>query len=400
MDGNKSISNDQAEEISKKSKLDTVVEYSNTNESVKPVLVLVNPKSGRGKSLKILRKVVIPMLKASDLEYQVFITEQDKRVPQYLNEANLENLDKFRSIVVVSGDGLLHEAINTLLSRSDWQKSIRLPLGIVPTGSGNGMAYTLVSQSYPNPPSSQEAVRLCCQQALQTDVSELDLVKIQYGTGSELWSFLSLGWGLLSDIDVDSDWLRLLGELRFTIYGLLRSCTARSYRGKLSYKAKCNGSVETKTEELAGNGAPVMTKLSENAPDNEREEEGQSQDNWVHIEDEFSCVYAVYQAYISRTTKFAPKSKLDDQTIYLTYVRGKLSVKQKIEFLLAIEDGSHEKLRFVTVVPVESFILEPLEPSKVVVDGETIPWTLSDGPLRAEIVPKLLRISWSPESSS
>jgi diacylglycerol kinase family enzyme len=73
---------------------------------------------------------------------------------------------------------------------------------------------------------------------------------------------------------------------------------------------------------------------------------------------------------------------------------------QAIEFLLSIEDGSHEKLSYVRVVPVRSFKFQPLQPSKVVVDGEVIPWTIDDGPISAEIVPRVLNIAWSTHDDS
>jgi sphingosine kinase len=37
-----------------------------------------------------------------------------------------------------------------------------------------------------------------------------------------LYSFLSVGWGLLADIDIESEVLRNLGSPRFTIYSVAR----------------------------------------------------------------------------------------------------------------------------------------------------------------------------------
>ena len=39
--------------------------------------------------------------------------------------------------------------------------------------------------------------------------------------------------GLIADIDIDSDKLRSLGQLRFTIYSVLRIMTKRSYKIKI-----------------------------------------------------------------------------------------------------------------------------------------------------------------------
>lgn len=39
-------------------------------------------------------------------------------------------------------------------------------------------------------------------------------------------SFLSIGWGLMADIDIDSEkWRKSLGHHRFTVMGFIRSCS-------------------------------------------------------------------------------------------------------------------------------------------------------------------------------
>ena len=47
--------------------------------------------------------------------------------------------------------------------------------------------------------------------------------------------FLSLGWGLLADIDIESERLRVLGGARFTLWAAARVLTLRTYRGKIHY---------------------------------------------------------------------------------------------------------------------------------------------------------------------
>ena len=46
----------------------------------------------------------------------------------------------FDGIVCVSGDGLVHEVFNGLMSRKDWDQAIKIPLGTIPAGSGNALA--------------------------------------------------------------------------------------------------------------------------------------------------------------------------------------------------------------------------------------------------------------------
>ena len=35
-------------------------------------------------------------------------------------------------------------------------------------------------------------------------------------------SFLSVGWGLMADIDIESERLRMIGEARFTVWAVAR----------------------------------------------------------------------------------------------------------------------------------------------------------------------------------
>lgn len=50
-----------------------------------------------------------------------------------------------------------------------------------------------------------------------------------------MFSFLSVGWGLLSDIDIESERLRAIGGQRFTIWALARLVGLRVYKGVVSY---------------------------------------------------------------------------------------------------------------------------------------------------------------------
>lgn len=64
--------------------------------------------------------------------------------------------------------------------------------------------------------------------------AQMDLVRVE--TRSQiLFSFLSVGWGLLADIDIESERLRAIGGQRFTVWTIARLIGLRTYRGKVSY---------------------------------------------------------------------------------------------------------------------------------------------------------------------
>lgn len=50
----------------------------------------------------------------------------------------------------------------------------------------------------------------------------MDLVKVQTEKES-FFSFLSVGWGLMADIDIESERLRAIGEARFAVWGVIRA---------------------------------------------------------------------------------------------------------------------------------------------------------------------------------
>lgn len=50
-----------------------------------------------------------------------------------------------------------------------------------------------------------------------------------------LYSFLSVGWGFISDIDIESERLRSIGYQRFAIWSMHRLINLRTYYGTLSY---------------------------------------------------------------------------------------------------------------------------------------------------------------------
>lgn len=50
-----------------------------------------------------------------------------------------------------------------------------------------------------------------------------------------MYSFLSVGWGFIADIDIESERLRSIGYQRFTVWSVHRLISLRTYHGKVSY---------------------------------------------------------------------------------------------------------------------------------------------------------------------
>ncbi|XP_046912772.2 sphingosine kinase 1 [Dermatophagoides farinae] len=334
----------------------------------KPLLIMMNPASGERKSVKLFNDHVHQLLDDCNVKYHVLTTKYANHAMDFIRHHN-DLVGSYSAIVTISGDGLLFEVLNgfvySLERSTTMPKKISLPISIIPGGSGNGLACSL-NNIYTN--GGRTMFNKLIESTLHTikgQPTPMDLVRITTTTNQIYYSFLSFGWGLMADIDIESERLRFLGEPRFTIWSVYRSLALKRYRGRLSYLHK-----DSVCQEICPINQPVT-------------------DQWTTINDEFIIVYSAYQQYLSSTVKFSPDSQLDDEIIYLLYINGSVSSCQVIEFLLALEDGSHTKLPFVHFIPCKAFRLTPEGHDDIMtIDGEQIPCST----IQAEIMPKAVSI--------
>jgi hypothetical protein len=142
-------------------------------------LVLVNPASGTGQAPRAARTVVVPMLDQAGIESVVVETEyaghaadllSSRQGQQQQQQQNRGSTDPgpakevltpdVTGILVVGGDGVFHEVVNALsrLRNGDDKKGpgrrkegpcllSRLKLGMIPCGTGSGLAATVAHAS-------------------------------------------------------------------------------------------------------------------------------------------------------------------------------------------------------------------------------------------------------------
>ncbi|XP_058977879.1 sphingosine kinase 2 [Musca domestica] len=203
----------------------------------KPLLIFLNPKSGSGKGRVMFQKQVIPVLKEADIPYELMVTTHANFAREMVKKRQ-DLPQKYSGIVVASGDGLYFEVLNGIMERLDWRVLTRdLPLGIIPCGSGNGLAKS-IAHCYNEPYEPKPIVNasLTC---VSGKWAPLDVVRVELLTKEkqqqEMFSFLAIGWGLIADVDIESEKLRSIGAQRFTLWSIHRILNLRTYKGKLSY---------------------------------------------------------------------------------------------------------------------------------------------------------------------
>ena len=105
------------------------------------LLILLNPKSGTGNAREMFHQLVAPILNEAELPYDLHITKYANYARDFMR---LRDISVWRGVVAIGGDGLFFEILNGLLQRADWSEAMKkIKLGIVPCGSGNGLARSI-----------------------------------------------------------------------------------------------------------------------------------------------------------------------------------------------------------------------------------------------------------------
>ncbi len=366
----------------------------NQNPAVNQRLqIFLNPTSGKKQS-RIIFQQISPLLDNSHLEYTLTETTRTGQIQDTLSEINLSEID---GIIIVGGDGSIHEAINGLMNRSDWQTAILKPIGIIPTGTGNGLAKTLLEISgEPDDPLS--AAFLIAKGITQGKYRPLDLAKTQQ-SGQIFYSFLSLGWGIISDVDIESEKLRFLGSLRTDIYALMRIATLRHYPGKFAYLPAYLPETEAipRSGSLTGVASLMGEYQSEcqtfkkcpNCLAADKQIPPTKQQDWQVMQDDFVLIWAMNISHATQNIKAAPHAHLSDGMMDIIIVRRGISKLNLLLAFLKAAQGKHLSLPGIEFYKVRGFRLEPLTPQGILtVDGEQVEYL----PIEMEVKRGLARV--------
>lgn len=390
------------------------------------MMLLVNPQSGRGQALSLYNSHIQRMLHEAGVPHTLVITERQNHARELVRD-NM-NLAQWDALVIMSGDGLLFEVINGLLERPDWEEAIRMPLAILPGGSGNALAASVHHYSGSTPVSSEELLISCGFLLCKGLVSHMDLVSVHLSSSPRVFSFLSLAWGFVADVDIESEKYRHVGAARFTVGTLVRLASLRVYRGRLAYlpasldNCKDQPNIQTswptsKMYNFSYDSCPMSEQNSchsNNSVKVTRRENGFHRNssksspgprdsllppldqpvpsNWVTVpEEDFVLVLAMYQSHLAEDLFAAPDSTLDDGLIHLIYVRAGISRAALLRLFLAMGKGAHltTNCQHLVHAKVRALRLEPHSPKGIItVDGEVVEY----GPVQAAVHRGLARV--------
>ncbi|XP_059283257.1 sphingosine kinase 2-like isoform X2 [Lycium ferocissimum] len=278
---------------------------------------------------------------------------------------------RYDGVVCVSGDGILVEVVNGLLEREDWDSAIKMPLGVVPAGTGNGMAKSLLDAVGQSCTASNATLAI-----IRGHKQSLDVATISQGQ-NRFFSVLMLAWGLIADIDIESEKYRWMGSARIDYYAIQRIFRLRRYNGCIKFVAapgyetygepanlegEINGEVKSNFVQHKGYSGPAL-----HIKDFNRKIEGPFLSVWLHN-----------VPWGGEDALAAPDARLSDGYLDLVVIKDcpKLTL---LSLMTEINKGGHVRSPHVLYFKVKAFVLEPGtqldDPAKegiIDVDGEVL----------------------------
>lgn len=294
--------------------------------------IICNPQSGRKRGLALKRRL-LSKLQSASIDCLVTETQFTGHAAEIAHQADYKSLD---GLIVIGGDGTIHEVLNGMLSRKDNQV---LPLGILPGGSGNSLCVDL----------GLTDLESAMQVIIEGRTRAIDVACLTVN-GNQRFAFNIIGWGLATDIGVQAEKWRFLGPARYSIVSLLK--IAQGVRGR-------QATLTLDGQQMSG---------------------------------AFTMIIACNTRY-SGTMKIAPQAKLNDGKLDVIVVRDGLKRHELFALLRRIYDGS-----YIHHAKVEHFLASEIsllshEQSTLNIDGEL------DGqlPLQATVKNQAIELFHKPE---
>ncbi|PZD71749.1 Diacylglycerol kinase [Acaryochloris thomasi RCC1774] len=290
----------------------------------KHLVVILNTTSGQRRGLQLFERVR-PLLEASQIQVTVAESKNGSQTRQLIQSLNLAEFD---GLVVVGGDGTVHDVINGLMQRSDAATAIQTPIGVIPAGTGNGLCQSLLAQA-----GEPYDVMSAGFAIAKGHPQPLDILQVQQD-GQLSYGILSLAWGLISDSDLASDRLRWLGPLRDDICALLLIARLRAYPGRLVF-----------------------------------EHEGRKQT----IEDEFIAVWGMNVPWAASNMFVAPNAERAGGKLDLLMVRRGASRWRLLQAFSQLDTGGHVQFAEVDCFKTSRLTLTPEKRcGTLAIDGEPV----------------------------
>jgi sphingosine kinase len=354
----------------------------------KRMLIIINPKSGKGNSERLVKEQCLPILEAAGATVELLVTEAPKHATGIIQTKS--NLCEFDVVLSAGGDGTFHEIVAGLFRREDWRDCVkRLSLVQIPCGSGNALAASL----------GHKSVSSASYAAVRGKTSAIDVATIiQPSTGTIMFSFLSVTFGLIANLDIGTEHLRWMGAQRF-VYGAVREIISqRVSRAGVSFVVDRRLPRGSRGEEggdddgpdYSGSGKyPRLRILGSLMKDDKsvRSDDGQfsMDESWEQLDGEFQLFSMANLPWLDTNFNLHPHSS--SGSFNFVYCVGKQGIPKSVQLMTGAEKGQH--MHLVEERQIVAFRVDPIAADTwLVIDGEAIDRSTIYG----EVHPNLLRV--------
>ncbi|RHZ16670.1 hypothetical protein DYB37_008313 [Aphanomyces astaci] len=186
---------------------------------------------------------------------------------------------------------------------------------------------------------------------------------------STRYSFLSLSWAFIADVDLDSERYRFMGSARFTMAAVIKMLSLKRWRGRLSYLVP-EGETSSQPQsywDMHGNDASSAVPITSLLPATMG---GYFSEKWATIDGNFSLFWSSSVSHPSWDVHLVPGATANDGFVYLVVVEGVVSVWTMTRVLLGLETGAHAALKSVRVIKTRAFELKVDDTNFLSLDGE------------------------------
>ena len=277
---------------------------------MKKYYLLVNPKGGHKRGLKIYEKVK-HIFSSAGTNITVLHTEYAGHAFDFANTLDFVGYD---GLCAIGGDGTMYELINGMLKRDDNHK---IPIGLITGGTGNSFMYDVDCL---DPIDAAKRI-------VQHNLRPLDIAKVN-ANGELFYSFNIIGWGLATDAGKLAEKLRWLGGVRYDVASII--------------------------EVLKGKDRIATLTLDEEV-----------------IKENFIFIIGCNTIHTGKAMKMAPLAQLNDGKIDLIIVR-KTSRINLLKLFPKLFSGDHIKSPLVEYRQVQNFSISLEETNDLTIDGEII----------------------------
>eukprot|EP00298_Acanthocystis_sp_HF-20_P027948 c6370_g1_i1.p1 GENE.c6370_g1_i1~~c6370_g1_i1.p1 ORF type:complete len:501 (-),score=229.75 c6370_g1_i1:44-1546(-) len=345
------------------------------------ILTFINPFSGKKNSKKLWAQCSSAIESIDGIELKVIETEKQSHAKEYITD--LPNQSFPDIIIIVSGDGLVHEVVNGLLSRSDARElGPKVQICHLPGGTSNGLSYSMGTNSL-----ASAIFAISRGYSVPWDACAFTI------RDSEVkYAFSSFAWAIVPDIDLGTEWMRSIGSIRITIGAISRIFAAKVYKGRIAVCDREDLTTSIKNDIENGSQKLGVQPLSEAIPATIEEAiNNASQKEWNEIPYEDYLLWVASKlTIIDPAFLISPKAKGWDGKIEMIYIPSEGMTRLKaIAMFDQVALGDHLHLPYFKKNLTTSFILKPDATTKwMTADGENI----GIGTLRVVILPRVLRV--------